>query len=58
MNNYEHHPYKYGINNGKDIIFEDDYIYIVNNIKELKDGDMRISFHELRPILYATLIAQ
>ncbi|EAR94195.1 transmembrane protein (macronuclear) [Tetrahymena thermophila SB210] len=55
---YRNHPFTYAINRNKDIIFENDYIYITNNISQPEEGDLRISFHELQPIYYATIIAQ
>ncbi|KAL4493092.1 hypothetical protein ABPG72_003177 [Tetrahymena utriculariae] len=55
---YRNHPFTYAINRDKDIIFENDYIYITNNIAQPEEGDLRISFHELKPIFYATIIAE
>lgn len=55
---YNRHPFTYAIGHGKEIMYENDYIYISSDINNPSEGDMRISFHELKPILNATLIAQ
>jgi hypothetical protein len=55
---YEQHPFRAAQSSGKQIVYENDYIYIVNDMNNPSAGDIRISFHEIKPILEASLIAQ
>ena len=48
---YEKHPFKLADTEGKSIAYTDDYIYICKDMNNLEEGDMRISFSEIKPII-------